>query len=197
VTNGAGNFHRVVFRDNESGLSDNSMGDFLKITEINQWGSVLWSSMNGAFTGCLNLNMTATDTPNFTNVTDMAGIFSGCTSLIGNATINNWDISEVTNLSGAFTSCMLFDQPLGNWNTAKVQNMGAMFLMCQNFNQPIGNWNTSQVIAMDAMFNNARKFNQPIGNWNVSNVAEMEFMFPMRGLLISLLKIGMFPELGK
>ncbi|MFC7346143.1 BspA family leucine-rich repeat surface protein [Chryseobacterium zhengzhouense] len=177
VTNGAGNFHRVVFKDNESGLSDNSMGDFLKITEINQWGSVLWSSMNGAFTGCLNLNMTATDTPNLTNVTDMAGIFSGCTSLIGNATINNWDISEVTNLSGAFTTCILFDQPLGNWNTAKVQNMGAMFLMCQNFNQPIGNWNTSQVIAMDAMFNNARKFNQPIGNWNVSNVAEMEFMF--------------------
>lgn len=176
VTDGAGNFHRIAFRDNESGINT-SMGDFSKILEINQWGSTLWSSMNGAFTGCLNMDMTATDSPNLTNVTDMAGIFSGCQSLIGNSSINNWDISEVTNLSAAFNSCMLFDQPLGNWNTAKVLNMGAMFLMCQNFNQPIGNWNTSQVIAMDAMFNNARKFNQPIGNWNVSNVAEMEFMF--------------------
>ena len=178
VSNGNGNFHRVAFRESNLGASINSgMGDFSKIVEINNWGSTVWSSMYNAFSGCLNLNMTATDSPNLSLVTNMSSMFSGCASLTGNNSINNWDTSTVTNFQGIFISCFLFNQPIGNWNTGNVENMGTMFLMCQNFNQPIGNWDTSKVIAMDAMFNNARLFNQPIGNWNVSNVDEMEFMF--------------------
>lgn len=178
VSNGNGNFHRIAFRDSDLGTSLNTgMGDYSKIVEINNWGTTVWSSMHNAFSGCLYLNMTATDSPNLSMVTDMSSMFSGCSSLTGNNSINNWDTSTVTDLHAAFMSCILFNQPIGNWNTSNVQNMGTMFLMCQNFNQPIGNWDTSKVIAMDAMFNNARNFNQPIGNWNVSNVDEMEFMF--------------------
>ncbi|WP_262148788.1 BspA family leucine-rich repeat surface protein [Chryseobacterium foetidum] len=178
VSNGNGNFHRVAFRESDLGNSLSSgMGDFSKIVEINNWGTAVWSSMHNAFNGCLYLNMIATDSPNLSMVTDMSYMFSGCSSMTGTNSINNWDTSTVTTLQGTFTSCMLFNQPIGNWNTSNVESMGAMFLMCQNFNQPIGNWDTSKVTAMDAMFNNARTFNQPIGNWNVASVDEMEFMF--------------------
>lgn len=178
VSNGNGNFHRISFRDDvPSGNVNNMMGDYGKIVEINQWGCIAWSSMAYAFERCENLNMTATDVPDLTAVTSLDYMFSGCSTLIGNNSINNWNISSVNSLVGTFNGCFVFNQPIGNWNTSNVQNMGVLFLMCQNFNQPIGNWNTSQVVSMDGMFNNARSFNQPIGNWDVSNVIEMEFMF--------------------
>ncbi|KQT21462.1 hypothetical protein ASG31_16435 [Chryseobacterium sp. Leaf404] len=177
VSNGNGNFHRIYFSDDDPTNTIGHLGDNAKIVQINQWGSTVWSSMRNAFSGCMNLNMTASDIPNLSAVTDMSSMFAGCSSLIGNSSINSWDISGVTSLQGIFMSCTVFNQPIGNWNTGNVQNMGTVFLMNQNFNQPIGNWNTSQVTAMDAMFNNAKSFNQPIGDWDVSNVDEMEFMF--------------------
>lgn len=178
VSNGNGSFHRIAFRDNTlTGNPNNMMGDYGKIVEINQWGSIAWSSMAHAFERCENLDMTATDIPDLTAVTSMNYMFSGCATLIGNNSINNWNTSSVNSLLGTFNGCFVFNQPIGNWNTSKVQNMGILFLMCQNFNQPIGNWNTSKVVSMDGMFNNARSFNHPIGNWDISNVYEMEFMF--------------------
>ncbi|PQA98037.1 hypothetical protein B0A70_00160 [Chryseobacterium piscicola] len=178
VSNGSGNFYRIAFRDNTLiGNMNDIMGDSSKILEINQWGSIAWSSMGSAFSGCTNLNMLAIDSPNLMGVSDMSYMFQGCSTLSGNTSFNNWNISSVTSLLGTFSGCYLFNQPIGNWNTSNVQSMAALFLMAQNFNQPIGNWNTSQVSAMDAMFNSAKNFNQAIGNWNVSNVLEMEFMF--------------------
>ncbi|WP_262148790.1 BspA family leucine-rich repeat surface protein [Chryseobacterium foetidum] len=178
VSNGNGSFQRVAFRDNfQSSNMNYLMGDASKITEINQWGSTVWSSMEGAFYGCRNLNMTATDSPNLSSVSDLSYMFAECETLTGNTSFNNWNTSGVTTLLGTFSGCTLFNQPIGNWNTSNVQNMDRTFSLAQNFNQPIGNWNTSQVSTMVSMFNTAKSFNQPIGGWNVSNVTDMGVMF--------------------
>ncbi|WP_144283034.1 BspA family leucine-rich repeat surface protein [Chryseobacterium echinoideorum] len=178
VSNGNGNFHRISFRDDFQNPNQNiSLGDASKIIEINQWGSTIWSSMRGAFHGCRNINMTATDTPNLSNVSDMSYMFGSCEALVGNSSFNNWNTSAVTTLEETFSGCLLFNQPIGNWNTSNVQNMKSTFSLAQNFNQPIGNWNTSQVTTMESMFNTAKNFNQPIGNWNTSNVLHFRYMF--------------------
>ncbi len=43
------------------GISFNYSGDRLKLLELSQWGDVTWRSMEGAFSGCSNLTITATD----------------------------------------------------------------------------------------------------------------------------------------
>ena len=177
VSNGNGAFQRIAFIDSTLPQTEDLMGDAQKILEINQWGNIAWTSMYNAFTGCLNLNLTATDSPNLSAVTDMSSMFKGCNILVGNNSINNWDTSSVTNMNGTFQRCRLFNQPIGNWNTSNVTNMATMFLFAQSFNQPIGSWNTAQVINTDAMFQNAKAFNQPIGTWNTSSLTDMEFMF--------------------
>ncbi|MCS3870761.1 surface protein [Chryseobacterium ginsenosidimutans] len=178
VSSGSGNFHRILFRDPDTLPSTSYItGDTSKITEINQWGDTAWSSMKYAFTGCGNLNMTATDLPNLSLVSDMSFMFMGCPSLVGNQSINNWKTSSVTLFTALFNSCANFNQPIGNWDTHNVTSMAIMFLMAQNFNQPIGNWDTSNVTEMTAMFHNAKAFNQSINNWDVSHVLDMEFMF--------------------
>ncbi|KQT21461.1 hypothetical protein ASG31_16430 [Chryseobacterium sp. Leaf404] len=178
VSNGNGNFHRVAFRDDFQNMAQTySFGDTNKITEINQWGSTVWSSMRGAFYGCKLLNMTATDSPNLNNVSDLSYMFGNCEALTGNASFNNWNTGAANTLLGIFSGCTLFNQPIGNWNTSNVQNMKYVFTSAQNFNQPIDNWNTSQVLTMEEMFNSAKSFNQHIGSWNTANVVNMKNMF--------------------
>lgn len=173
-----GNVYRILFNEViPVNTVNNLLGDSSKIIEINQWGSPVWSSMAFSFAGCSNLDLKATDSPNLSLVTDMQYMFSGCISLVGNPSINNWDTSQNTNLNATFHGCVLFNQPLNNWNTSNVTSMGVTFMMAQNFNQPLSNWDTSEVTDMTSMFFMAKAFNQPIGNWNVSKVTDMEFMF--------------------
>ncbi len=94
-----------------------------------------------------------------------------------NAPIGNWDVSNVTSMTGMFMNAPQFNQPIGNWNVSYVTSMAAMFEGAKNFNQPIENWNVSNVEDTYLMFAGATSFNQPIGNWNVSRVNNMAGMF--------------------
>jgi surface protein len=63
-----------------------------------------------------------------------------------------------------------FNQPLNNWNVSNVTDMKYMCKGSTRFNQPLDNWNVSNVTYMNSMFSNATSFNQPLNKWVVSNV---------------------------
>jgi surface protein len=166
------NFKRIFFN-----------GSLFTINEINQWGTVEWSSMENAFSSGLFFIgqngvqlINATDIPNLSNVTNMTNMFAG-QPLNSPFNINSWNISNVTNLSGMFRGCQNFNQALSLWNTANVTNMSGMFEDARIFNLNLANWNTSNVTNMSRMFSNALGFNRPIGNWNTANVTNMSEMF--------------------
>ena len=152
------------------------------LLELEQWGSAQWISMEDAFIGAgtifpqTNFIVSATDIPDLTNVTSMAGMFENI-GMDGPFNINSWDVSNVTDMSRMFKSCADFNEALSFWNTSNVTNMSEMFSSALNFNQDIGNWNTSNVTNMSNMFRAALNFNQDIGNWNTSNVSNMSDMF--------------------
>jgi surface protein len=178
ISNGNGAFHRIRFADWALYANGNGIiGDAHKILKVEQWGNIDWSTMSQAFQACINLDVTATDIPKLGNVNSLYYMFGNCASFIGNSTINNWDISNVTNLEGTFLSTTLFNQPLDNWNTSNVTNMQGTFLAAKAFNQPLSSWNTLNVTTMGSMFLNATSFNQPIGNWDTSNNTDFQFMF--------------------
>jgi surface protein len=182
--------------------------DRLKILNISSWGIFNTGNTSGAFFGCSNLNVTATDTPKFTenSITTLFEFFRGCSSLVYNSTINNWDVSNITSLENIFLGATLFNQPLNNWNVSNVVVMRGAFLSASNFNQPLNNWNvgavqffggpsggmflfatafnqdisgwnTSSAVNMQAMFQFANAFNQNINGWNVSSVTNFSSMF--------------------
>jgi len=171
-----------------------------KILDIEQWGDIKWSTMENAFLGCSNLNQTATDIPDLSNVTNMSRMFEGANSFNGdigswnvsNVTdmssmfdsnfaftgdISNWDVSNVTDMSWMFSGAYLFNGEIGKWNISKVTNMSYIFNGAESFNQNIKNWNVSNVIDMSGMFWGAILFNKEIGDWDVSNVTDMSSMF--------------------
>ena len=156
-----GQFPRIYF---------NNSGDKEKLILVNQWGAINWSSMEKAFSGCINLDVVALDIPNLSGVNDLSYLFNGCTSLVGTNSFSNWDISNVTNMRAVFMDTDSFNQDIGGWNTSEVVNMAELFKNSKSFNQDISSWNTSKVTNLATTFDGATVFNQNIGDWNVSNV---------------------------
>ena len=162
----AGEFPRIIFLIG---------GDKEKILTVEQWGSIAWTSMDGAFSGCSNLRVPATDAPDLSGVSSMRYMFVNADSF--NEDINHWIVSNVTDMGYLFQGTALFNQPLDNWNTSNVTDMGGMFYQTESFNQPINTWDTSSNTNMFQMFNSAQAFNQPLNNWDVSRVTDMRVVF--------------------
>ena len=144
------------------------------LVSIDQWGDQEWKNMSRSFSGAVNLEISASDIPDLSNVIDMSEMFRN-TAVSQN--INNWDVSNVKNMSGLFRSASLFNQPLNNWDMSNVTNISAMFSSATAFNQPLDNWDLSNVKSMSGTFAIASSFNQNINNWDVSNVIDMSSMF--------------------
>lgn len=193
-----GTYPRIFF---DIGSNNPVENDAEKLILVNQWGTQRWSSMGNAFAGCSNLDVVATDIPDLSNVTNTGSMFRFCTSLIGNESFEDWDVSNVRSAFVMFQGATLFNQDIGNWNVGNLVTAGAMFESAESFNQDIGSWDVSnvqfmgsmfaftpfnqdisdwdvsRVTNMFAMFQAATSFNQDIGNWDVSNVTDMLGMF--------------------
>jgi len=174
ISSGSGSFTQIIFGDV---YNDIIYGDVEKILEVSHWGAIQWTSMHAAFNGCKNMDVTATDVPNLSVVTDASFMFSECENLKGDSSFANWNTSNLTDMSWMFYRSSYFNQNIENWNTSVVTNMSSMFREATNFNQNIGNWNTSNVTDMNRMFYRSSYFNQNIGNWNTSKVTNMLSMF--------------------
>ena len=71
-------------------------------------------------------------------------------------------------MSLMFWGARSFNQPLNNWNVSNVTDMYAMFLKAMSFNQPLNKWDVSNVTNMWSMFYGAISFNQPLhASWYV------------------------------
>ena len=163
------------FRLYPSNLENESQLSRQLFKGISQWGDINWSSdLSGMFRNSTHVGFSATDSPNFSNVTNMSHMFDW-SIVAGN--IGNWDVSNVTNMSAMFLQSSTNNlNGLNNWNVSKVTDMSDMFYDSA-FNQDISNWNVSNVTNMYGMFSGASAFNQNIGNWNVSRVTNMNSLF--------------------
>ena len=145
------------------------------LLRVEQFGTVQWQTMVNAFIGCENMQFAANiDAPDLSRVTDMGGMFSGCTSF--NQPLNNWDVSKVTSMRSMFQGCTSFNQPLNNWNVSQVTRMWGMFQGCTSFNQSLNSWDVSMVTSMGSMLQGCTSFNQSLNSWNVSKVTDMSSM---------------------
>ena len=167
--------YKIEIEGNFSQIRFGHIGDREKILSIDQWGDITWTTMIEAFRGCSNLQLTATDAPNLTQVSSLLLMFSHAKNL--NQDIGNWDVSNITNMAGMFRGASAFNQDIGNWNTSKVTNMESMFEGAHTFNQNLDGWNTSNVTTMQSMFRNAYSFDGNISAWDVGKVRDMSQMF--------------------
>ena len=111
-------------------------------------------------------------------VTNMNGMFSDCRNF--NSDLSNWNVSNVKSMRSMFSNCKNFNCDLSKWNVSNVEDMGFMFLSCDNFNsdgKSLNNWDVSNVQDMGYMFQDCYNFNSDLSKWNVSNGIGMKHMF--------------------
>jgi uncharacterized protein (TIGR02145 family) len=162
----SGNFPRIYFNNGNEGQHKD------KILNIEQWGDIAWSSMEGAFHGCSALTVPATDAPDLSGATSLNSMFSGASSF--NQSIDHWDVSTIINFNSIFRDCLIFNQPLNTWNMSSGNSAESIFYNAQSFNQPLDNWNTSNFQWVAYMFWEAWSFNQPLDTWNTSSFNNMD-----------------------
>ena len=112
---------------------------------------------------------------NVSNVTDMSQLFDGASNF--NEDIGAWNVSNVKSMKQMFEGASNFNKDIGAWNVSNVTDMSGMFVIAEAFNQDIGAWNVSNVTNMAHMFDGAAIFNKDIGAWDVSKVKNMRGMF--------------------
>jgi surface protein len=162
---------------NFKAISINNGTDKSRLTDVVEWGNVAWTSMQRAFYGCNNLDITANDIPNLASVASTFNMFKDCRILNGPANINMWNTENISSMSQMFSEANAFNQNIGSWNTVSLTNVRYMFDNANAFNQNIGSWNTTAITNMFGMFDRANSFNQDISSWNTKAVTDMSQMF--------------------
>lgn len=115
------------------------------------------------------LNLNDIDTSEITN---MAGMFSfllvkDCNKV--KIDVSEWDVSNVTDMTGLFHNLSSFNCDLSKWNVSKVKSMQKMFWACSEFEgNGLKNWNVSNVNNVNSMFMYCGKFNEDVSNWKIN-----------------------------
>ena len=113
ATNG---FNRIRF---------NNSGDNNKLTDIKQWGNIVWSSFNGSFFNCDNSLITATDSPNLSVCDNLGNMFLG--SSLANPNLANWNFINIVDASRMMEGTPSTGEGVSNWDVSNMINMNRIF----------------------------------------------------------------------
>ena len=134
---------------------------------------------------------------NFSIITDMSNMFSGCSSLLSLPDINKWEVEKITDMSYMFYECSSLSSlpDISNWNTKNVTDMSYMFCFCSSLESlpDISKWDISGVKNMKFMFYGCSSLLSlpDISNWELKNVTDMSYMFG------SCLSLKSLPDISK
>ena len=156
-----------------------SLTNLTTIENMNNLDTSNVTDMSGMFDGCSSLtsiNLTGLDT---SNVTMMNSMFSGCSGLT-NIDVTNLDTSNVTDMSSMFYGCSgLTNIDVTNLDTSNVTDMSGMFCGCGGLMSiDLSNLDTGNVIDMSSMFRNCISLtNIDVSGFDVGKVKNMKYMF--------------------
>ena len=161
------------------------------VDDIAQWGEIEWQN-NKWFANTSKSTITATDTPNLSQVTSLQQMFSsnGINSTFsGGSAISNWNVSTITNMSSMFykVGSANFTQNLSNWDVSNVTTLQRFnytyqehLILNQNWVADWGN-KTSKVEDFSYFMyggkSNSIAVNSNMGNYNTSSATNMSYMF--------------------
>lgn len=165
----------------------------LKLTQITHWGTEfthsIVSNAGTRFMHCKNMDITATDSPDFTSQSHVINLFYNCSSLTDpNNTLNTNTLvgPHTTSAHQAFYKCGLYNNDLTNWETENVSDFFRTFSYATAFNGDITNWRLDSASTLGETFWKAESFNRDLntnvrsdGNlaWDTSSVTSFHGTF--------------------
>ena len=93
-------------------------------------------------------------------------MFDECRNFTGKG-LENWDVSNVTNMRYMFNNCRNFNSDLSNWDVSNVEDMTCMFYNCKKLNFDLSKWDISNINDMQSMFIYCEQLKQDFSTWNI------------------------------
>ena len=164
---------------------------FVNLKTINFGNCFVTSSvtqMSGMFEGCsslISLDLSGFDT---SSVTGMCAMFFGCSNLIS-LDLTGFDTSCVTTMASMFSGCSsLTALDLASFDISSVTTMESMFSGCSSLTTlDLTSFGTSNVTTMESMFYECKSLvSLNLTNFDTSSVTRMDFMFEKCNSLTSL-----------
>jgi len=142
--------------------------DRLKVLELKNWGNIQWETMLNAFQGCSNMELTATDAGDFTQVNNFKSAFQNCSSITSITGSSNWINSNCTNVLLAFFGCSnMTSIETTNWDHSGCTSLEGFFQNCSSLTSIDGtNWDLSNITNFSNAFSNTTSLTTIIGNGN-------------------------------
>ena len=165
--------HTITISGRMETIYFNDAGDKDKIISILNLGDVGWTSFQGAFKGCLNLESVAGGVTS--EVTNMAYMFYGAS--LANPDTSNWVTSNVTSIASMFRNATSANPDTSGWNTSNMTQMGSVFAGASSATPNTSGWDTSKVKKMELMFDGASSATPDTSDWDTSQVTTMWRMF--------------------
>ena len=141
------------------------------------------------FLNCSSLtSITGMENIKTENVTNMASMFEGCSSLT-TLDVSGFNTENVMNMHAMFSYCRsLTSLNVSGFNTGKVRDMDSMFSYCINLTSlDVAGFNTQNVWGMSYMFDHCSGLTSlDLTHFNTENVAGMSGMFDSCSSLTSL-----------
>ena len=141
------------------------------------------------FFGCTDLTtIEGIENLNTENVTDMSGMFYGCSALT-TLDVSNFDTKNVTNMSNMFHWCfVLTTLDVSNFDTQNVTDMSSMFYGCHALTTlDVSNFDTQNVTDMSNMFSGCKALTTlDVSNFDTKNVTDMSWMFSFNSALTTI-----------
>lgn len=123
-----------------------------KLSDVNQWGDIVWESFDQTFANWSGTRFSATDAPilsadgvSFFRIFRQAGNFRG--------DLSHWDVSHVNQFNESFQSARSFNSDLSTWDLTGVNNFGNSFNGANKF-EGIGlsEWDVSNATRFNGTF---------------------------------------------
>jgi len=167
-----GDFPAIYFNDS---------GDKEKLLDIKAWGGMQWTSMESAFHNCSNMQLTATDIPDLTGVTDTSNMFMKCIGMTA-VDVSYWNVSNVTDMTQLFRGCRNVTQITGlqTWDMRNVSKMSGMFFYCLQLQSvDVTGWQLLGGPSLSSLFYRCYNLTEIIGyeTWDVSQVTSLQYTF--------------------
>ena len=130
-SNGLSSVKHIIFENVDTTNVTSMYGMFagcsgLQSLDLSDFDTTNVTNIEGMFSGCTSLQ--SLDLSNFVFPENIRGLFAAGLSKLNNVILDNVDTSKVTDMSGMFSGCTsLSSLDLSNFDTANVTNFNDMF----------------------------------------------------------------------
>ena len=138
-----------------TGFRFNNGGNKTLLKDVKNWGRLKLTDESGAFYGCANMTVSATDAFDISLIVanGCQNLFRNCANIVLCRALQLINTAAVTNMYCMFCDCSAFNQSVANFNTAAVTNMYSMFYNCSAFNQSLSGFTIAALNAVGNLNN--------------------------------------------